>query len=495
MGVATGVSDDADRVDREVDGERLVHTVIVVGAAQFFDEDRVRATEHVEILASHFPDHAHGEAGSGKRVAKYQFRWKAEGKSHLAHLVLEQIAQGLYQLEVHSVRQAADIVVGFDDVRLAVPGGGGFNDVGIDRALGEPPDAIEFFRLALEHVDEGRADLLALGFGIVQTPQRLKKDIGGIDGDQARVENVRHAARKRDFDLFTLIQAQEAVVDEHAGELIADGAIEQRGGDAGVDAAGQSEHHPFPADGRAHFCYGALDDVFCCPQAPATADVSREAAKDFGAIARMRDLGVELHAEETPRTIRHGGDRRIRGAGRDFEIRRQRHDLVAVAHPHGQPTVDPEASEQAIGAVFDDVDVRAAELALGRGFDGAAELGGQRVHAIADAEHGDPGVEHLVGNAGRRDFGHGFRAAGENHSPRRECVDEFGGQVERVYLAIHPGLAHAAGDELRVLRSEVDDQQPLIRQASLRQAIIECGHARRSVYAVLRQSGSSAVLW
>jgi hypothetical protein len=41
--------------------------------------------------------------------------------------------------------------------------------------------------------------------------------------------------------MLALVQAQQAVVDEHAGELVADGAVDQRRRHAGIDAAGQAE--------------------------------------------------------------------------------------------------------------------------------------------------------------------------------------------------------------------------------------------------------------
>ena len=47
------------------------------------------------------------------------------------------------------------------------------------------------------------------------------------------------------LDLLGLALAQQPVVDEHAGELVADGALHERGGHGGVDAAGEA------ADGAA----------------------------------------------------------------------------------------------------------------------------------------------------------------------------------------------------------------------------------------------------
>ena len=49
-------------------------------------------------------------------------------------------------------------------------------------------------------------------------------------------------------DLLALVLAHEAGVDEHAGELGPDGLVHQRGGDRGVDAAGEAADQPAVAD-------------------------------------------------------------------------------------------------------------------------------------------------------------------------------------------------------------------------------------------------------
>src|SRR3546814_11639940 len=58
------------------------------------------------------------------------------------------------------------------------------------------------------------------------------------------------------LDLLALAQAQQAVVDEHAGELLADRFVAQPRGDRAVDAARQAAQHTLVADLAADF--GAL---------------------------------------------------------------------------------------------------------------------------------------------------------------------------------------------------------------------------------------------
>ncbi len=50
-----------------------------------------------------------------------------------------------------------------------------------------------------------------------------------------------------------LVEPQQAVIDEHAGELVADGFVDQHRGDGGIDAAGQAADHLALADLLADF--------------------------------------------------------------------------------------------------------------------------------------------------------------------------------------------------------------------------------------------------
>ena len=51
-------------------------------------------------------DDAHGEAGTGERLAPHDLLGQAELLADRAHLVLEQVAQRLDEVELHVVGQA-----------------------------------------------------------------------------------------------------------------------------------------------------------------------------------------------------------------------------------------------------------------------------------------------------------------------------------------------------------------------------------------------------
>ena len=110
------------------------------------------------------------------------------------------------------------------------------------------------------------------------------------------------------LDLLGLAGPQQAVVDEHAGEVVADGALHQRGGHRGVDAAGQPAQHPLVADRGLDGGDLLLDDVGHRPGGLEPGDVEQEVLEHPLAVLGVEHLRVELHPGRTggrgPRTRR-----------------------------------------------------------------------------------------------------------------------------------------------------------------------------------------------
>ena len=105
-----------------------------------------------------------------------------------------------------------------------------------------------------------------------------------------------------------------------------------------------------------------------------------------------------------------------------------------------------------------DVEVGAAVLALARAGHLAAEVAGDQLGAVADAEHGHAEVVDGGVDAGRAVDVDRLRAAAEDHAGRVARGQLGGGDRVRDDLAVDVRLADAAGDELRVLGAEVDDE-------------------------------------
>ncbi len=106
------------------------------------------------------------------------------------------------------------------------------------------------------------------------TPRSFsRKRILGVHCDERHLEGV----AERAHHLFSLVLPHQAVVDEHARELLPDGAMDEQRGDGGVDASGEpADHVPLPhllADQRDLF----LDDRRRRPGPLAPTDVGEEA--------------------------------------------------------------------------------------------------------------------------------------------------------------------------------------------------------------------------
>ncbi len=143
-----------------------------------------------------------------------------------------------------------------------------------------------------------------------------------------------------------------------------------------------------------------------------------------------------------------------------------------MAHPYPQHPVTFRRAEVLDPVQKACVSTRAylgvAELADLARLHPAAELLRHRLHSVADPEHGHAELEHR----GRRLVG-GFPvrrevAAGKDYALGAESAHEGVGYVAGMDLAIDFRLAHAARDELRVLRTEIEDENLLVLRGQVR---------------------------
>ena len=183
---------------------------------------------------------------------------------------------------------------------------------------------------ALEHFDEQAADDLALFFGVGNAFQRPQELLTGIHVDDVQV----HVLGEGVHYLRGLVQPQQAVVDEHAGELLADGLVDQRCGYGRIDPSAQAQNDLFLPYGLPDPGHGFRNIFGHLPVAAAAADVLHEAVQELRPLAGVRHLGVELHAVEAPLLVGHAGDRAGVGGGHQLEAGGHLRHLVAVAHPH-----------------------------------------------------------------------------------------------------------------------------------------------------------------
>src|SRR5450631_3093024 len=462
--VGAAVAHHADGLHRQQHGKRLPDLVVEAGFSNLIDIDGVGVAQDVEFFRGDLAGAADGEAGSWERMAADEDFRQAEFAAEHAHLVLEQFAQRLDQLHVHARGQAADIVVRLDRYRWAAGERYAFDHVGIERALRQKIRAADFFGLRVEHVDEQTADGFSLLFGIADACEFAEEKFGYINMHQRDVvvvpEQIDHG--------LGLVEPQQPVIDEHAGELVADRLVDQDRGDGGIDAAGQSADHLALADLGANLFDRLLAEGAHGPVAGEACDLAEEIADQFRAVGRVHHFGVKHQAVIFALLVLDHGERRVRRDAGDDKARRHFGNAVAMAHPDRMALAHaPGGIEQRACGI--DLDIGAAELSGVPALDVAAELRGHGHLAVADAEHGNAGIEDQLRRARRARFVHRFRAAGKDHRLRLHLNEGGFGLLERHDFGIDALLPHPARNQLRHLAAEIDDQNLVMRR----------GHRRR----------------
>ena len=263
------------------------------------------------------------------------------------------------------------------------------DDVGVQRALDEELQRVvgagpgpEVARDLLEDPDEQLADALALDLGVDHAGERLEEPIRRLHVDELDVE----LAAEGVLDLLALAFAHEPGVDVDAGQLVADGLVHEGGGHRGVDPARQRAEHPVGAHLGADARDLVLDDRDVRPRRGDLAGVVQEpresswpcsvwATSGWNWTPKRRRVGSSIAATGTEAvdavTSKPGGARGHRDA---------------VAHPDADRSGSPSRSDEAPERTSS---VRPYSPASER-LDRAAEVLGEQLGAVADAEDRDP---------------------------------------------------------------------------------------------------------
>ena len=154
---------------------------------------------------------------------------------------------------MHILRQTADVVMRLDRLRRRRAA---LDNIRIQRPLRQEIEIVELRRFLLEHVDEFVADDLALLLRIFDAAQLAQETLARIDLDHLHIE----LADERFHDALRFAFAQQAMVDEHASQLVADRLVQQHRHDRGIHAAAQRTQHLAVADLRADLANRILDE-------------------------------------------------------------------------------------------------------------------------------------------------------------------------------------------------------------------------------------------
>jgi hypothetical protein len=257
-----------------------------------------------------------------------------------------------------------------------------FDHVGIERALREEVRAADLLRLLLEHVDEQLADELALP-RVGDAGEPAQEQVSTHRRGPAGCCNGRGTAH----DLLASPMPHQAVIDEDAGQLVADRLVDQHRGDRRIDPAGQAaDHRPLPTCARISAILVARNSAMVqSPLQPQTWRTKLAISLRHRACAPLRG---GTGAVEAARLVGDHGEGRAVAGGDDAEAGGKLGHLVAVAHPHLMPLADiPQAIEQY--ARLGDGEEGAAEFsALSRLMAGAhlaTQLVRHHLLAVADA--------------------------------------------------------------------------------------------------------------
>src|SRR6185437_13781094 len=208
--VGAEVTHDPDAADPQQNGEGLPEAVVPAGALDLLDRDGVGLLQQVDFLRGHLAQYAHRQAGAGKGLTTQQLSINAQVGADAADFVLEELAQGLDQLQAHVGGQAADVVVAFDHRRGAADGDG-LDHVGVESSLHQEV-GVQAAGLGFEGFDKDPANDLALLFRVGDAGERGQEGGAGVHGDDIEAQLAAEVV----LHLLELIETQQAVVDEHA---------------------------------------------------------------------------------------------------------------------------------------------------------------------------------------------------------------------------------------------------------------------------------------
>ncbi len=309
--------------------------------------------------------------------------------------------------------------------------------------------------MLLEDADELVADGFAFGLRVSDAGEAGEKPVPGVDVDQLDA----HRTAERLGDLLALPLAHQPGVDVHARQLVTDGALDEGRGDGRVDAAREPADGPPVADLGPDAGDLLVDDRGHRPRRGQASTLVEEPAEHAHAVRRVDDLGVELHAVDPAFVVLEDGDRRILRRGAGDEAGRRDGDGVEVTHPH---VVDVWRIVRQYERRRVSTQLGSPVLAAQAAPDGATEVLGDELGAVADAEHRHAQlVDRRVERRRTVDMD-ALGSAGEDQRRRPAGVDLRGRDPVGDDLGIDVQLAHAPGDQLGVLGAEVDDEHGVL---------------------------------
>ena len=286
----------------------------------------------------------------------------------------------------------------------------------------------------------------------LRTPfSRARKTLRGVHDLERNPESFLEVGS----DPFGFPFPEYPVVHEDAVEPVSDRSVDEHGSDRRVHPARSSADHLSVSHLSPDSRHRARRVGPGRPSAPRPAHLEREIPEDGGAVLGVHYFGMELHPVEPTVGVFEGGNTRLPGSRGAAETVRQRVDEVSVAGPGTKPFGNP--GEKTSAPIVPKL--RGTVRAAGRRTYVSAAFPREQLHPVADPKHRNRWREHAAGGRRRAIAIDALRPPGKDHSYRIPFPDIVVGGRTRKDLAIHPHFAETPGDQLRVLRAEIKDEQ------------------------------------
>ena len=261
---------------------------------------------------------------------------------------------------------------------------------------------------------------LRFGLGLGDPGEPLEEAVAGVDVDQF---DALVAAEGLD-DLVALAAAHQPGVDVHAGQLMTDRLVDQRRGDRRVDAAAEPADRPGSPTWARTAVDLRIDDRAHRPRRRAPGEVVEEALQHHHAVRRVDDL---RDGTARPRSCASALSNAATGASAVDAVATKPSGASVTASKWLIHTswVDGRSWSN-VGRPVGDLQLGPAVLAAHPPPDLAAELQGDQLGAVADAEDRDAEVVDRRVERRRAIDVHALRTTGQDQR-RRWIGGQLGG--------------------------------------------------------------------
>ena len=331
-----------------------------------------------------------------------------------------------------------------------------FNDVRVERSLDQElrpfiaSACSKFTSDFFKDANEQFANDLALALWVRDPRQGFEVAVFSSHVNEVHLEVLTEGG----VDLVAFAFAHEAGVDEHTGQLIANGFVHERCSNRRVDAARQCAEHLLRADLGLDGCDLSFNDGRMGPRSRQRTHVVQEALNQVLAVDGVLDFWVELHAIGP--TVRVAKERNgcIFTRGQHLDVVWQFGDGVAVAHPD----VGNLGKINREGRVLMDGHGAAAIATSPRCFNRATQGLGQQLCAVANAEDGNPELKDRRVKAWCTFGVDRTRPTGQDDALGPFGLDFSSSDGGANNLGVHPSFANPTSNQLRILRTEVNNE-------------------------------------